>query len=141
MAEYGKSSERRLITCHGLLQELFRRVVKRRDCSITDGHRGEELQNGLYAIGRTKPGTIVTNARFGESRHNDNPSMAVDIIPWPEKWADEDAFDELSLIVWDEWRKMHVTKFKLVWGGDWDGDGDRSDQKFIDLPHWELRPI
>jgi len=141
MAEYGNASNAHLDTSHGLLQELFRRVVKRRDNSVVDGHRGEELQNGLYAIGRTKPGKIVTNARFGESLHNENPSMAVDVIPWPEKWDSEEAFDELAVIVWQEWKKMNVKKFILVWGGDWDGDGDRSDQKFIDLPHWEIRPI
>ena len=26
----------------------------------------------------------------------------------------------------------------LRWGGDWDGDGDRTDQTFNDLMHWEL---
>jgi peptidoglycan L-alanyl-D-glutamate endopeptidase CwlK len=32
--------------------------------------RDNEEQNGLYAIGRTAPGKIVTNARAGESAHN-----------------------------------------------------------------------
>ena len=26
----------------------------------------------------------------------------------------------------------------IPWGGDWDGDGDFSDQRFHDLPHFEL---
>ena len=30
---------------------------------------------------------------------------------------------------------MDVT---LRWGGDWDGDRDFKDQRFIDLPHFEL---
>ena len=34
------------------------------------GQRGEEEQNALYAQGRTKPGNIVTNAKFGYSNHN-----------------------------------------------------------------------
>lgn len=32
--------------------------------------RSNEEQDGLYAIGRTLPGKIVTNARAGESAHN-----------------------------------------------------------------------
>jgi peptidoglycan LD-endopeptidase CwlK len=27
---------------------------------------------------------------------------------------------------------------EIRWGGDWDGDGDLSDHKFNDLPHFEL---
>ncbi len=26
----------------------------------------------------------------------------------------------------------------LRWGGDWDGDTELRDQKFVDLPHFEV---
>ena len=29
-------------------------------------------------------------------------------------------------------------KHRIRWGGDWDGDTDVKDQKFMDLPHFEL---
>lgn len=29
-------------------------------------------------------------------------------------------------------------KIKLRWGGDWDGDGDRLNNSFDDLAHFEL---
>ena len=41
-------------------------------------------QDELYAIGRTKPGKIVTNARAGESAHNPNKlgqASAYDCVP------------------------------------------------------------
>ena len=37
---------------------------------LTWGYRSIESQNGLYAKGRTAPGSIVTNARGGYSWHN-----------------------------------------------------------------------
>ncbi|MNC30597.1 Peptidoglycan L-alanyl-D-glutamate endopeptidase CwlK precursor [compost metagenome] len=37
---------------------------------ITQGYRSKAEQDGLYAQGRTKPGSIVTNARGGYSYHN-----------------------------------------------------------------------
>lgn len=36
----------------------------------TSGGRGEVEQAALYAQGRTRPGPIVTNAKFGQSAHS-----------------------------------------------------------------------
>lgn len=55
--------------------------------------RSNEEQNDLYAIGRTKPGKIVTNARAGESAHN------------PDKYGKASAYDCCPMIagkpMWD----------------------------------------
>lgn len=143
MASFGKTSSRRLVTCHAVLQMLFKRVVVRRDCSVTCGHRSNEDQDALYAQGRTLPGKIVTNAKGGESSHNTSPSAAVDAVPYPELWSSAEAFKQLASIVWDEWAKMkdagESQGFELVWGGDWDGDRDPNDTDDWDKPHWELR--
>ena len=40
------------------------------DIIITSTYRDNESQAALYAIGRTKPGARVTNARPGQSFHN-----------------------------------------------------------------------
>jgi peptidoglycan L-alanyl-D-glutamate endopeptidase CwlK len=57
---------------------------------ITSTYRNEEEQNALYAQGRTAPGNVVTNARFGDSLHN--YKVALDFapvvngnIPWNDK--------------------------------------------------------
>ena len=40
------------------------------DILITSTYRDAESQNALYAIGRTKAGRKVTNAKGGQSFHN-----------------------------------------------------------------------
>lgn len=55
--------------------------------------RSNEEQNDLYAIGRTNPGKIVTNARAGESAHN------------PDEFGRASAYDCCPMIagkpIWD----------------------------------------
>ena len=58
---------------------------------ITSTYRDESEQNALYAKGRTSPGNVVTNAKFGDSMHN--WKVAIDFapidkngdIPWSDK--------------------------------------------------------
>lgn len=49
------------------------------DLLVTSTYRDYESQNELFAQGRTKPGSIVTNARGGESFHNFR--CALDVVP------------------------------------------------------------
>lgn len=82
-------------------------------------------QNALYAIGRTKPGRIVTNARGGQSNHN--YGVAVDLFIYPGTFAKAE-FLEPS----DSRMKKIVAAMKkrqMKWGGDWN---------FKDYPHFEL---
>jgi peptidoglycan L-alanyl-D-glutamate endopeptidase CwlK len=66
---------------------------------VYTGFRSMEEQAALYAIGRSKPGKIVTKARPGESYHN--YGMAFDWVPmkpaarvdlFQADWNDETAF-------------------------------------------------
>lgn len=57
---------------------------------ITSTYRDEAEQNALYAQGRTTPGSVVTNARFGDSLHNyrvalDFAPIVNGDIPWNDK--------------------------------------------------------
>lgn len=47
--------------------------------TVTSGLRSSALQDTLYAQGRTAPGSIVTNARGGQSAHN--YGLAIDVYP------------------------------------------------------------
>ena len=49
------------------------------DLLITCTFRDREMQDHLYAQGRTDPGKIVTNAKGGQSAHN--YKLAYDIVP------------------------------------------------------------
>lgn len=64
---------------------------------LTYGFRSIQEQNALYAIGRTKPGKKVTNAKGGQSPHN--YGKAIDIAPLQPNgkidWKDEALWDRM----------------------------------------------
>lgn len=97
---------------------------------VVQGLRTIEEQNDLYAQGRTKPGSIVTNAKGGSSLHN--YGLAIDIC-WLYKQPDGSyKYDDVK-----SWKTgpnfLKVIKvFKeagFTWGGDF--------QKLNDTPHFE----
>ena len=93
---------------------------------IAQAFRSFAEQNALYAKGRTVAGSIVTNARGGQSNHN--YGVAVDLCIYPN------TFDKvLFLQPSDPRMKKIVSAMKrrgMKWGGDWSG--------FPDYPHFEL---
>ena len=135
MPAFGTTSRRRLETCHPDLQRVFTEVVKHFDCAVTCGHRTKEKQNALYAQGRTMPGKKVTNVQWPNSMHNSSPSRAIDVIPYPVDWDDIKRFYYFAGFVKSVAISLGVD---LRWGGDWDGDTEVDDQRFNDLPHFEL---
>ena len=74
---------------------------------ITSTYRDVESQEALYAQGRTKPGTVVTKARAGQSWHNWR--CAFDFVPLvagKAQWKDRALFlrcGELAESVGLEW--------------------------------------
>ena len=127
---FHSTSRKRLDTCHPAHQDLFLAVLQRRDIAIACGYRCPREQAKLYAQGRTAPGDIVTNARPGQSLHGRCPSLAADVVPYPERWDSVEAFEALAPVVFEEWDKLHWSKgFTLRWGGHWPKP---------DRPHWEI---
>ena len=104
-------------------------------CRFSHTLRTFAEQNALYAIGRTKPGKIVTNAKGGQSYHN--YGLAIDIV----LIQDKDGNGTFETASWDDrldadgdgradWMEV-VAIFKRYgweWGGDW---------KFSDKPHFQ----
>lgn len=148
MAVYGNSSKRRLATVTDRLQEVFNDVIQVVDNSVLVGHRSEADQNAAYAKG-------ASTLKWPESKHNSQPSRAVDAAPYPIDWAPLPSQEELKH--WDrsdllKWAKQYsrfhylagvvlgvgfAKGVRIRWGGDWDQDDDFSDQKFDDLVHFE----
>ena len=66
--------------------------------------RSNTEQDALYAIGRTQPGSIKTNARAGQSSHNpnkDGKSRAFDYVPMiggKPAWGDKALYLKTALI-------------------------------------------
>jgi len=128
MPSFSRTSLSRLNTCDERLQRLFKEVVKTWDCSILCGHRSKEDQNKAFDSGRSK-------LRYPQSSHNSLPSMAVDVAPYPIDWNDLGAFYMFAGYVMRIAEEMGVA---IRYGGDWDGDKKTADQRFNDLPHWEI---
>lgn len=129
MADFGGSSRARLATCHPDLQRVLLEVVRHFDCTVVCGERGKAEQDAAFASGNSK-------ARFGESSHNYSPSLAVDVVPYPVDWKDLDRIRYFAGFVKGVAAAMGVD---LVWGGDWNDNTVLSDQKFNDLPHFEIK--
>jgi len=132
MPKFSNKSDLSLDTCHPLLQELFREVIKDRDCTIIEGHRTRRRQNQLFEEEKSK-------VQWPESKHNAMPSQAVDAGPCiPGKgipWAEQENFYAFGGYVKGVAKLLGI---KIRWGGDWDNDNDVKDQKFNDLAHFEL---
>ena len=129
MPRFGSRSINRLKTCDQKLQELFYEVVKHFDCSILEGHRGEEGQNKAYADGKSK-------VKHPNGKHNKFPSVAVDVAPYPIDWSDRDRFHYFSGFVLGVAKQMGMN---IRWGGDWNQDTKTKDNKFDDLVHFEIK--
>jgi len=133
MPRFGKRSRRRLDTCDVRLQRLFQEVVEHFDCSVIQGHRGEEEQNQAYDAGRSK-------LRYPDGKHNASPSKAVDVAPYPIDWGDRDRFHYFAGFVMGMATKLSdkIPNLRIRWGGDWSMDTQVKDNRFDDLVHFEL---
>lgn len=128
MPSFSQTSKDRLATCDARLQKVFNEVIKHFDCTILEGHRGEEAQNEAYASGHSK-------LKYPKGKHNATPSKAVDVAPWPVDWSDTKRFYYFAGFVMGIAKSMGI---KLRFGGDWDRDTQLKDNKFNDLVHWEI---
>lgn len=138
MFKYSKLSLERLETCHNLLQKLFMQVIQYQDITILYGYRSQLEQWELYKKGRVSTlvgwkivddNKRVTNCDGTniKSNHNYNPSLAIDVVPYPIDWKDTHGFYQLSGIIFTLAKQM---KLPIKWGGDFKGSWD--------LAHWEL---
>lgn len=130
MPNFSKSSLAHLETCVPEIRGVLNVVVKKFDCRVTCGRRGEEAQNAAYHTGASKK-------KWPESVHNAEApklSKAVDVIPYPVNWKDWKRFHYFAGWVMATARSMG---YVFRWGGDWDRDTDLRDQTFFDLPHFE----
>jgi peptidoglycan L-alanyl-D-glutamate endopeptidase CwlK len=134
MPKFSQSSFSKLSTCHPDLQALFYEVIKSFDCTILEGYRNQEDQEKAFANGNTQ-------LHWPHGKHNHQPSMAVDVAPYPID------FDNAKRMYWfagyvmgiaqklkDEGKMTHAVRF----GGDWDRDYHIDDEHFRDLVHFEL---
>lgn len=138
MPTFSRTSADRLATAHPELQRLFNEVIKHVDCAILCGHRGELEQTEAYMNG-------ASTKLWPYSKHNRVPSWAVDVAPYPVDWGNTgtpaqraSAIARFRMFSGFVLGVAATRGIKIRSGGDWDMDFDLGDQKFIDLPHFEL---
>jgi peptidoglycan L-alanyl-D-glutamate endopeptidase CwlK len=139
--KFSTISQTRLNTCHEDIRLILSEALKvsRVDFGVAEGHRSIERQQQLFKAGKSQKDGIRNL-----SKHNEEPSMAVDIYGWVNG---KSCYDERTLcylagtimavagMLYNQGRIQN----ELLWGGNWDGDGEIiSDQKFQDLVHFEL---
>ncbi|RYI32031.1 M15 family peptidase [Bacillus infantis] len=98
---------------------------------ITQGLRTIAEQNALYAQGRTKPGSIVTNAKGGYSFHNFGLAFDFAIVNSSGTtvyWNTNVDTNKDGAKDWHQVGKMGQ-QIGLEWGGAW--------TSFLDMPHFQ----
>lgn len=136
MPNFGRSSRKKLETCDERLQRVANRAIAVMDFTMVWGHRGEAAQNDAFDRGTSK-------LKFPDSKHNGKPSLAFDVAPWVEgdiPWSKVEYFYILAGVMLAAAKEECV---ELVWGGDWDGDGNivryDSDEALNDLGHFQVK--
>lgn len=115
------------------IRKVIQNVAKRgHNIKIAQGLRTIAYQNSLYAQGRTKKGSIVTNAKGGFSPHNYGCAVDFCLVEGvPEKQQGKMVITQFPnshpvwAIIGEEGKKLG-----LEWGGDWKSIKDR--------PHLEV---
>lgn len=98
------------------------------EAKVISGTRTGKEQDALYAKGRTAPGSVVTNARAGQSSHN--YGLAIDLGLFAGgKYLDEDK--GATKLVQTIYRDIFFRALEhgIYWGGNW--------ESFPDIPHFQ----
>lgn len=131
-------SLKRLLTCDDRLQKILHEASEVYEFSVTCGVREKAEQDLAFKEGKSK-------LQWPNSKHNLKPgqekSLAVDVIPYFAEgkdhydWNDLLAFARLAGVIFTI---AHQHGVRIRWGGDFDRDGRSADEKFKDLPHFEI---
>ena len=76
-----------------------------------------------------------SQVRWPDGKHNTEPSLAVDVCPYPVVWDDRERQTLFAGYVLATAKAMGID---LRWGGDWDRDTEVRDNSFDDLVHFEI---
>lgn len=104
------------------------------DVSLLEGYRDQQRQSDMYDSG-------ASHVVWPNGKHNRRPSWAVDLRPFPCPDDEPKLWGALGYIAGSA---IYIGKEEgliLRWGGDWNRNGDVTDQKFYDLWHIEIVEI
>ena len=110
MPSFGKRSRKAVASCDEECQDVLNEAIKFFDFSVIWGFRGMEEQNDAFRKGQSRN-------RWPTSKHNSLPSVAFDIVPYPDGYeADLAEFYEMATYIYAAATRLGV---HLEWGGHW----------------------
>lgn len=118
----------KLQSVHQDLQRLVYAVCEFVPLEVMVGYRDKDAQSLAVSQGRSK-------TPFPSSKHNQLPSLAVDITPLPYFPENTVRLYYFSGFVLGVAKKLGIA---LRCGADWNQNFDPSDEHFVDLFHFEL---
>lgn len=101
------------------------------DISLFSGYRDRIEQNTLFENSRS-------TLRYPDSKHNRKPCKAVDLQPYPYPEYEPKLWGALGYIAGHAMKIAAEEGIEIRWGGDWNRNGDLTDQNFDDLFHLEI---
>jgi peptidoglycan L-alanyl-D-glutamate endopeptidase CwlK len=116
----------KLKECHPDLQTLIRRVDEVYPVQVICGFRSNEDQQKAFDEGKSK-------APPGKSKHNQKPSLAVDVVPDPDRnhktisWTDLTQYEIMCFAIEQIAEDLNI---KIRLGRDF---------SIVDWPHVELK--
>lgn len=128
---FGYGSLKQLDTCHPDLVKVLNEAIRTVDFTVVQGFRNEADQNKAFAEGNSKK-------KWPDGKHNQFPSRAVDITPYPfkqEDWKDQVRFGVVIGHIQSAAVRLGI---RIRCGLDWDMDGKTIDETFKDFGHVEL---
>ena len=134
MPKFSQASFSKLTTCHLDLQALFFEVIRSRDCTVLEGYRNQVDQDKAYEEGNSK-------LKWPNGKHNNQPSLAVDVIKYPIDWHDiigNCYFAGFCMGVAEMLYSQGKITHKIRWGGDFNQNNEVKDGKFLDIVHFEI---
>lgn len=127
---FDAASEKRLAAAHPKIKEVMNAARAEIEFKVLDSQRGKAAQEKAFLTGHSK-------AHFGQSAHNWEPAIAVDLFPAPYDWNNRKSFVALFDVI------MRIAKEKgipLRCGLDWDMNGTNKGHDDWDGGHYELHP-
>jgi peptidoglycan L-alanyl-D-glutamate endopeptidase CwlK len=139
MYKFSKKSLDKLIDIHPKLVQVVHDAMALQimDFSVNEGLRSLDRQKHLVRDGKSR------TMRSKHLMQSDNFGHAVDLYPSPINMAkvikgdmqEVPRFGVLAGIIKTCAKRNNVT---VIWGGDWDNDGETLDHTFFDGPHFEI---
>lgn len=133
---FGARSQGNLTHVHALLVAVATRAleISHTDFTVICGHRDKAGQDAALAAKTTK-------VSFPNSAHNQMPSCAIDVIPYPfTNWDDPKMLQGWKDIADAMFAAAKELKIEIRWGGDFNRDGNKTTSDAWDKPHFELHP-